>query len=123
MAIFAGVLTSILLFLRSVAEPEMVEHGYTETGELAEFSEKTKRAEPEVSIVHVEGELFCGRRSFYEQIRRGRRPNSEGWVLKLLHAHHLDADFGLGPGRVFDYLKEKNCQRPSQKSARMHSES
>ena len=71
MAIFVGVLTSILLFLRKVAEPEMVEHGYTETGELAEFSEKTKRAEPEVSIVHVEGELFFAAADlFYEQIRR-----------------------------------------------------
>ena len=70
MAIFIGVLTSILLFLRKVAEPEMVEHGYTETGELAEFSEKTKRAEPEVSIVHVEGELFFAAADlFYEQIR------------------------------------------------------
>ena len=30
MAIFAGVVTSILLFLRKVAEPEMVEYGYNE---------------------------------------------------------------------------------------------
>ena len=58
-AIFAGVITSILLFLRKVAEPEMVEYGYNEDGELAELSAKTRRPEPEVSIVHVEGELFC----------------------------------------------------------------
>ena len=30
----------------------MVEQGYNEDGELAEISEKTKRPEPEVSIVH-----------------------------------------------------------------------
>jgi SulP family sulfate permease len=58
MAIFAGVVTSILLFLRKVAEPEMVEYGYNEDGELAALSSKTRRPEPEVSIVHVEGELF-----------------------------------------------------------------
>ena len=38
MAIFVGVITSILLFLKKVAEPEMVEHGYNEDGELDAFS-------------------------------------------------------------------------------------
>ena len=111
MAIFVGVLTSILLFLRKVAEPEMVEHGYTETGELAEFSEKTKRAEPEVSIVHVEGELFFAAADlFYEQIRRvGEDQNLRVLVLKLLHAHHLDATSVLALEELLDYLKEKNC--------------
>ena len=111
MAIFIGVLTSILLFLRKVAEPEMVEHGYTETGELAEFSEKTKRAEPEVSIVHVEGELFFAAADlFYEQIRRvGEDENLRVLVLKLLHAHHLDATSVLALEELLDYLKEKNC--------------
>jgi len=111
MAIFVGVLTSILLFLRKVAEPEMVEHGYTETGELAEFSENTKRAEPEVSIVHVEGELFFAAADlFYEQIRRvGEDENLRVLVLKLLHAHHLDATSVLALEELLDYLKEKNC--------------
>ena len=57
-AIFVGVITSIIFLLKKVAEPEMVEQGYNEDGELAEISEKTKRPEPEVSIVHVEGVLF-----------------------------------------------------------------
>ena len=59
-AIFAGILTSILLFLRKVAHPQLIEYGYTETGDLAEASIHTKRPEPEVFIVHVEGELFFG---------------------------------------------------------------
>jgi SulP family sulfate permease len=111
MAIFVGVITSILLFLKKVAEPEMVEHGYTEAGELAEFSEKTKRAEPEVSIVHVEGELFFAAADlFYEQIRRvGEDENLRVLVLKLLHAHHLDASSVLALEELLDYLKEKNC--------------
>ena len=111
MAIFVGVITSILLFLKKVAEPEMVEHGYNEDGELTEFSEKTKRAEPEVSIVHVEGELFFAAADlFYEQIRRvGEDENLRVLVLKLLHAHHLDATSVLALEELLDYLKEKNC--------------
>ena len=89
----------------------MVEHGYTETGELAEFSENTKRAEPEVSIVHVEGELFFAAADlFYEQIRRvGEDENLRVLVLKLLNAHHLDATSVLALEELLDYLKEKNC--------------
>ena len=43
----------------------------TEEGTLTEASNKTKRPEPEVSIVHVEGELFFAAADlFYDQIRR-----------------------------------------------------
>lgn len=110
-AIFAGVVTSILLFLRKVAEPEMVEYGYNEDGELAELSSKTRRPEPEVSIVHVEGELFFAAADlFYEQIRRvGEDPNLRVLVLKLLNAHHLDATSVMALEELLDYLKEKNC--------------
>ncbi len=111
MAIFAGVVTSILLFLRKVAEPEMVEYGYNEDGELAALSSKTRRPEPEVSIVHVEGELFFAAADlFYEQIRRvGEDPNLRVLVLKLLNAHHLDATSVMALEELLDYLKEKNC--------------
>jgi SulP family sulfate permease len=110
-AIFAGVVTSILLFLRKVAEPEMVEYGYNDDGELAELSAKTRRPEPEVSIVHVEGELFFAAADlFYEQIRRvGEDPNLRVLILKLLNAHHMDATSVMALEELLDYLKEKNC--------------
>ncbi len=111
LAIFAGVVTSILLFLRKVAEPEMIEYGYNEDGELAELSAKSRRPEPEVSIVHVEGELFFAAADlFYEQIRRvGEDPNLRVLVLKLLNAHHMDATSVMALEELLDYLKEKNC--------------
>ena len=110
-AIFVGVITSIIFLWKKVAEPEMVEQGYNEDGELAEISEKTKRPEPEVSIVHVEGVLFFAAADlFYEQIRRvGEDENLRVLVLKLLHAHHLDATSVLALEELLDYLKEKNC--------------
>ena len=57
-AIFVGVLISLFLFLKKVAEPEMTEHGYNDKGELTYVPKKSKTSQPEVSIVHVEGELF-----------------------------------------------------------------
>ncbi len=110
-AIFAGVATSILLFLRKVSEPELVEYGYTQEGHLAAISDNAKRPEPEVSIVHVEGELFfAAAELFYEQIRRvGDDRNLRVLVLKLRNAHHLDATSVLALEELLDYLKEKNC--------------
>lgn len=110
-AIFAGVVASILLFLKKVAEPELIEYGYTQEGHLAALTDKAERPQPEVSIVHVEGELFfAAAELFYEQIRRvGEDPNLRVLVLKLRNAHHLDATSVLALEELLDYLKEKNC--------------
>lgn len=111
LAIFAGVITSILLFLRKVAHPQLIEYGYTQEGDLAEASALTKRAEPEVFIVHVEGELFFAAADlFYEQIRRvGEDPNQKVLVLKMLNAHNMDATSVLALEELLEYLKEKDC--------------
>ena len=111
MAIFLGVFTSLVLFLKKVAEPEMTEHGYNEFGELAEISSKSSRTDPEVSIVHVEGELFFAAADlFYEQIRRmGDQRNIKVLILKLLNARHLDATSVLALKELHDYYKEHNC--------------
>jgi SulP family sulfate permease len=111
LAIFAGVITSILLFLRKVAQPQLVEYEYTKEGTLAEASQFTKRAEPEVFIVHVEGELFFAAADlFYEQIRRvGEAPNQKVLVLKMINAHHMDATSVLALEELLEYLKEKDC--------------
>jgi SulP family sulfate permease len=111
LAIFSGVITSILLFLRKVAQPQLVEYGYTAEGDLAEASVHTKRAEPEVFIVHVEGELFFAAADlFYEQIRRvGEDPNQKVLVLKMLNAHNMDATSVLALEELLEYLKEKDC--------------
>ena len=111
LAILCGVITSILLFLRKVAQPQLVEYGYTQEGDLTEASVNTKRAEPEVFIVHVEGELFFAAADlFYEQIRRvGEDPNQKVLVLKMLNAHHMDATSVLALEELLEYLKEKDC--------------
>ncbi|HAF59040.1 MAG TPA: SulP family inorganic anion transporter, partial [Opitutae bacterium] len=68
-------------------------------------------AEPEVFIVHVEGELFFAAADlFYEQIRRvGEDPNQKVLVLKMLNAHNMDATSVLALEELLEYLKEKDC--------------
>ena len=86
----------------------MIEQGYNEKGELTDYSEKTMKLIPEVSIVHVEGELFFAAADlFYEQIRRSYdNPNVKVIILKLLNAHHLDATSVMALRRVNSKFQE-----------------
>lgn len=92
-AIYFGVGLSIILFLRKAAAPEIVEYAYNEQGHLAEVRGENTRREPEVSIVHVEGNLFFGAADiFTEQTRRVfENPDLRILILKFRNAHNLDA--------------------------------
>jgi sulfate permease, SulP family len=106
--IYLGTAVSIVLFLRKVAEPEMVEYGFSEEGVLAELADRHKRSNPQVSIVHVEGELFFGAAEiFYEQLRRVcDDPRLKVVILKLRHAHHLDATSVMALEELYKYMRE-----------------
>lgn len=91
-AIYFGAGISILLFLRKAAMPELVEYTFTSEGQLTQLENKNK-PHPEISIVHVEGELFFGAvELFRDQMRRiVEDPNLKIVILKMRNAHHLDA--------------------------------
>ncbi|MFP6854580.1 MAG: SulP family inorganic anion transporter [Opitutales bacterium] len=109
-AVFAGIIVSISLFLRKVSAPELVEYAFTEEGYLTELSKKTARPTPEVSIVHVEGELFfAAAELFREQIPRVcEDPNLRVLILKLRNAHHMDATSTLALEELLDYMKSRD---------------
>lgn len=95
-AIYFGVGLSIVLFLRRAAAPEIVEYAFNDQGHLAEVrggDASGLRRDPEVSIVHVEGNLFFGAADlFTEQTRRvAENPDLRVLVLKFRNAHNLDA--------------------------------
>ncbi|MFL2848428.1 MAG: SulP family inorganic anion transporter [Coraliomargaritaceae bacterium] len=91
-AIYFGVGISILLFLKKVAKPELKEYSFNQKGDLLEAN-NTDRDIPEVSIVHVEGELFFGAADlFQEQMRRiYEDPQLKIVILKMRNAHNMDA--------------------------------
>ncbi len=108
-SIYVGVGVSILLFLRKAAAPQLVEYGFTEQGQLQEL-EKSKRMDLEISIVHVEGELFFGAADlFLEQIRRFcADPNLKVIILKMRNAHHLDATSAMALEELIQYMRESD---------------
>lgn len=109
-AIYLGTAISIILFLRKVAEPELVEYTFNAEGHLTELPENSRRSNPEVSIVHVEGELFFGAAElFYDQIRRVcEDPNLRVVILKLRNAHHLDATSVFALLELIHYMREND---------------
>lgn len=92
-AIYFGVGLSIILFLRKTSTPEIVEYGYNDRGELAEKTRGDVSGTPEVSIVHIDGNLYFGSAEiFRDQLRRMlANPNLRVLILKFRNAHHLDA--------------------------------
>lgn len=91
-AIYVGVLASLILFLRKASAPHLVEYNVEEDS-MREIRTPKERANPEISIIHVEGELFFGAADiFEEQVRRlAADPNIRVIILRLKNARHLDA--------------------------------
>jgi len=108
-AIYFGVGLSIILFLRKAASPELVEYGFTEGGDLAELEGESKRAVQEISIVHVEGDLFFGAAEiFRDQVRRVcEDPLLKIVVVKMRNARHLDATAVMAIEELVHFMKEK----------------
>lgn len=108
-AIYVGAITSIVLFLRKVSHPDLVEYKFDESGQLLEMKKTEARQFPEVSIVHVEGELFFGAAElFRDQIRRiSEDPNLKIIILKMRNAYRLDATAVMALEELIRYMNSK----------------
>ncbi|MCH5284255.1 MAG: SulP family inorganic anion transporter [Akkermansiaceae bacterium] len=92
LAIFAGVVFSVSLFLRKAAKPELIEYTLDDAGTLLQVSDTARRL-PQISIVHVEGDLFFGAADlFRKQVSRIAEDASLAViVLRMRNARNLDA--------------------------------
>ena len=110
LGIVLGAATSIILFLKKAAVPELVEYTANESGELTPLGRTRKRPNPAISIVHVEGELFFGAAElFRNQMRRVvEDPNLKVVVLKMRNSRHLDATSVLALIELTEYMREQD---------------
>ena len=108
LAIFIGVATSIALFLRKVGSPQLVEYAFDQQGQLREMDEKEKREHPNISIIHVEGDLFFGAADlFREHIQRIAADDSlKVIILRMRNARHLDATTVMALQELIYFLRE-----------------
>lgn len=108
-AIYIGVLASLVLFLRKASAPHLVEYNMDDDS-MREIRDPKERANPEISIIHVEGELFFGAAEmFEEQVRQlAKDTNIRVVILRLKNARHLDATAVHAIDGLHSFLKKDN---------------
>ncbi len=109
-AISLGAAASIILFLKKISEPRLMQYTFNEKGELSEQDIKKPSEVPEISIVHVEGELFFGSTDiFLDQTRLiCASPNLKVIILRMRKAIDLDASIAFAMKDLIHFAHEKN---------------
>ena len=108
-AIYAGMVISVILFLRKAALPEMIEYDMDEKGQLAVIEKPEERTHSKVSIVHVGGNLFFGASEvFRDQIRRAcEDPDLKIIILKMRNAYNIDATSIMALEELVKFMNER----------------
>jgi len=107
-AIYVGIGVALALFLQKSSTPTLVEYGFNDQGQLSELTDPTKRPHSQISIIHVEGELFFGAADlFQDEVRRqAEDQNIRVFILRMKNARHLDASTVMALENLNDYLKQ-----------------
>jgi SulP family sulfate permease len=107
-AIYVGVGVALALFLQKTTTPTLAEYAINEHGDLAELADPAKRTHPQISIIHVEGELYFGAAELFQQeVRRlAEDQNIRVFILRMKNARHLDASTVMALENLHDYLRQ-----------------
>lgn len=108
-AIYVGTIASIVLFLHKAAHPQLVEYEFASGLPTGERLRDPGRNRPEISLVHVEGDLFFGSTDlFLDQIRLlVEDPNLRIVLLRLKNAYHMDATSALAIADFLRFARQK----------------
>jgi SulP family sulfate permease len=111
-AIYVGVGISLVLFLQKASAPTLVEHAFDQQGQLTQIEVPAERNNAQVSIVHVEGDLFFGAADLFQDgIRRLAEDRQIAVViLRMKNARHLDATTVMALGQLLDFLRGQGRQ-------------
>ena len=110
LSVFLGVFLSIILFLKKASMLEFYEYISEGDGFWQNKLGEYPTEKPELSVVHVEGNLFFGSSEiFQEQIKMVcRRPQLKVIILKLRNAYHIDATCLLALKDLIAYTRRLN---------------
>ena len=109
-AIYVGIGVALALFLQKTSTPTLMEYTFNDAGNLVELEDKAQRQNPQISIIHVEGELFFGAADLFQsQVRRqAEDENIRVFILRMKNARHLDATTVMALESLHDYLRSTN---------------
>jgi SulP family sulfate permease len=106
-AIYLGIGASLALFLVKAASPALVEYAINDTGNFVAIENPVARPDPQISIVHVEGDLFFGASDLFQDHIRvlTADPNLQVVILRMKNARHLDGSTVLAIDQLNTLLK------------------
>jgi SulP family sulfate permease len=106
-AIYMGIGIALALFLQKTSTPLLEEYTFTKSGYLTALTDPTQRANPYISIIHVEGDLYFGAADgFLEQVRRQAEDlNIKVFILRMKNARHVDASAVMALEDLQAYLR------------------
>ena len=108
-AVYVGVCASIVLFLKKASAPEVMEVAIGDNGEGMRLDRPSQKPAPEISIVHVGGNLFFGASdAFQDQVRRiCSSPAIKVLILKLRSAINFDASSAADIEELASQMRER----------------
>ncbi len=106
-AIYVGIGVALALFLQKTSTPTLAEYTINPEGQLAELHHPDERPHPQISIIHVEGDLYFGAADLFQQEVRRLAENQDIriFILRMKNAHHLDASTVMALENLHDYLR------------------
>lgn len=109
-AIYLGIGASLALFLRKAAEPALVEYAVNEEGNFDVIETPNERPNPQISIVHIEGDLFFGASDLLQDHIRllATDPTLKAVILRMKNARHLDGSTVLVIEQLATLLRKTN---------------
>jgi SulP family sulfate permease len=107
-AIYVGIGVALALFLQKTSTPTLAEYTIDPQGVFVELHDRSQRAHPQISIIHVEGELYFGAADLFQQeVRRlAEDQNIRVFILRMKNARHLDASTVFALENLHDYLRQ-----------------
>jgi SulP family sulfate permease len=107
-AIYTGIGIALALFLQKTSTPTLAEYTINPEGNLAALRDPSERSHPQISIIHVEGDLYFGAADlFQEEVRRlAENQDIRVFILRMKNARHLDASTVLALETLHAYLRE-----------------
>ena len=106
-ALYIGVVLSIVLYLKQAAVPYVFEYAFNNVGKLRPLDEDEERPDPRICIVQTEGELFFGAADLLQTKLRDMAEDEaiRVVIVQLLNTRYLDASVCLALRMVLRYLR------------------
>jgi len=114
LALYIGVVLSIILYLRKAAIPHVSEYIYEEgIQRFRPATEEERKGKRAIRVINAEGELFFGSIDLFQYALRAMAKDDRSTrviILRLKHVHDLDATAALALKQLKDYLQRHRQQ-------------